>query len=586
MTPGWLAEENVADAPDVPAARTRGGVRGLLPAAAGLVTALSLAWYFTGPPWYIDQTRTPITHQEEFLLTGLQAVAKGHLPYVGVANVPYGPGTQVAAYWLMCHVTSFSIVGFRQAWALLVWAGVSAAFAVFFLAFGYARGLAVSVLSALVYPALHGVAFQPGGSFDGYFGWTNPLRYVGVIGLVLLLPAVIRRCPARRGAAAATAIGALWGLTSYLAQENLAGGAIGALAVGVLLLFSDSASWRAVRMALAALLAGFLLIWAPVLAFYAFHGQLPEFLRQYFLFPKAVASGVENTPWGGFKHAPSPYSHMFYVLPFLLAVLALLAVIRIRPLGFATKWPRERTLLVVTVLATALLCEGALLRSDTSHLTGTLLMMPALVVMTATAAPRLLGATRRAPVALAGVALTVASFLLLPHGAFAPAGVRSWAEAPFLGRQRLAAAPAFGEPDSLAGQRVGPGLDGAAQCCQGSPVPMPEFVRLMQRIHTVVGDRAAYVASFHGQYPGLVYFGADLSPAPVSSDPYSSLETAPELAAFLADFRTRVLPQTQAVLTASLKAPEARYFLRRYPDTRRIALSYAGQPYYILVRQH
>jgi hypothetical protein len=50
VTSGRLAEENVADAPDVPAARTRGDVRGLLPAAAGLVTALSLAWYFTGPP--------------------------------------------------------------------------------------------------------------------------------------------------------------------------------------------------------------------------------------------------------------------------------------------------------------------------------------------------------------------------------------------------------------------------------------------------------------------------------------------------------------------------------------------------------
>src|SRR2546421_574379 len=94
VTSGWLAEGHVADAPDVPAARTHGGVRRLLPMAAGLVTALGLAWYFTGPPWYIDETSTPISHQEEFLLTGLQAVAKGHLPYVGVANVPYGPGTQ------------------------------------------------------------------------------------------------------------------------------------------------------------------------------------------------------------------------------------------------------------------------------------------------------------------------------------------------------------------------------------------------------------------------------------------------------------------------------------------------------------
>jgi hypothetical protein len=558
----------------------------MLRVAARLVTALGLAWYFTGPPWYLGETSTPISRQEEVVLIGLQAVAKGHLPYVGVASVQYGPGTQIAVYWLMRHVTSFSVVGFREAWALLVWAGASLLLAVFFLAFGYARGLAVSVLSALVYPALHQVAFQPGGSFDGYFGWASPLRYAGVVALVLLLPAVAGRCPARPGAVAATALGALWGLTSYLAQENLAGGAAGALAVGGLLLFSDSASWPAVRTALVAVLAGFLVIWAPILVWYAADGQLAEFVRQYFLFPEAVASGANDTPWGGFSHAPSPYSHMFYALPFLLAVLALLAVARIRPLRIATQWSRERALFLVTVLATALLYEGVLLRSDASHLTGTLLMVPALVVMTASGLPRLLGAERRVTLAVAAGALTAASFLLLPRGAFTPAGVRSWAAAPFLDRQRLAALPAPAEPATLAGRRVGAGLDDASRCCQGSPVPMPEFVRLMQRIHALVGNRTAYVADFPGEYPGLVYFGADLNPAPVSSDPYSSIETEPELTAFLADFRRRVLPQTQAVLTDALGTPEAGYFLRRYPTARRVTLRFGGQPYYLLLRRN
>jgi hypothetical protein len=556
----------------------------MLPVAAGLATALGLAWYCAGPPWYLDKTSTPISHQEEVVLIGLQAVDKGHLPYVGVASVQYGPGTQVAAYWLMRHVTSFSVVGFREAWALLVWAGVTAVFAVFFLAFGYLRGLAVSVLSALVYPALHEVAFQPGGSFDGYFGWASPLRYAGVIALVLLLPAAIGRCPAWRGAAAAAAIGALWGLTSYLAQENLAGGAVGALAVGGLLLFSGSASWRAVRTALIAVVAGFLAVWAPILICYAVNGRFAEFLAQYFLFPKAVASGANDTPWGGFGHTPSPYTHLFYILPFILAVLAVLAVVEIRPLRIATRWPRERVMFLVTVLATALLYEGVLLRSDASHLTGTLLMVPALVVMTATVLPGLLAAKRRVTVVLAGAALIAASFLLLPRNAFAPASIRSWAAAPVADRQRLAALAASGTPATLAGQRVGAGLDGAARCCQEAPVPMPEYVRLMQRIHLIVGNRTAYVANFPNQYPGLVYFGADLNPAPVSSDPYSSIETEPELAAFLTDFRTRVLPQTQAVLTDSLNAPEARYFLQRYPDARQITLSFAGQPYYILLR--
>jgi hypothetical protein len=556
----------------------------MLPATAGLVTALVLAWYFVGPPWYLSQTSTPISHQEEVVLVGLQAVAKGYLPYVGTASVQYGPGTQVAAYWLMHHVTSFSVVGFREAWALFVWAGVSVLFAVFFLAFGYARGLAASLLTALVYPGLHLLAFQPGGSFDGYFGWDNPLRYVGVIALVLLLPAAVRRSPSWLGAAAGSAIGALWGLTSYLAQENLAGGAVGALAVGGLLLVSASASWRALWTALVAVLAGFALIWIPVLAFYTVHGQLVEFLRQYFLFPKAVAAGANDTPWGGFNHTPSPYSHMFYALPFILAALALLTVFKVRPVRIATEWSRERVALVTTVLATALLYEGVLLRSDASHLTGTELMVPALVIMTATVLPRLLGVQRRATLAVAGLALIVASFVLLPHAAYSPSSLRLWAEAPYLDRQHLAAAPPPSAPATLAGERVGPGLDGATLCCQESPVSMPDFVHLMEQIHTLVGDRTAYVANFHGQYPGLIYFGADLHPAPISSDPYSSIETARELRAFLADFRTRVLPQTQAVLTTTVKAPEAQSFLARYPHAHRVTLRYAGQPYYILLR--
>jgi uncharacterized membrane protein (UPF0136 family) len=598
VSAGPLADQQV-DADGDAAPRPRSRAHALLPVAAGLATAIGLAWYSVGPPWYLSQTSTPISHQEEVVLIGLQAVAKGHLPYVGVASVQYGPGTQVAAYWLMRHLTSFSVVGFREAWALLVWAGVSVLFAVFFLAFGYRRGLAVSVLSALVYPALHQVAFQPGGSFNGYFGWASPLRYVGLVALVLLLPATVRRCPSWPGAVAGAVLGALWGLTSYLAQENLAGGAIGALAVGALLLFSGSARWRAVWTALVAVGAGFLLVWAPLLVFYAVHGQFTEFLRQYFLFPQAVASGANNTPWGGFNHVPSPYTHLFYLLPFLLAGLALLAVVRFRPLGIAAQWPPERVNLLVTVLATALLYEGVLLRSDASHLTGTLLMVPALVIMTAMELPRLLGASpqvtaaelprlvgtrRRVTAALAGVALVAASFLLLPGGAFAPSSLRSWATAPYLDRHRLAAAPVAANPTTLAAQRVGPGLDHAPRCCQGAPVPMTDFIRLMQQIHATVGNRPAYVANFPNEYPGLVYFGADLNPAPVSSDPYSSIETESELQAFLADFQARVLPQTQAVLTDSLKAPEAQFFLNRYPNCQRITLRYNGQPYYVLVR--
>jgi hypothetical protein len=556
----------------------------ILTVAAGLATALALAWYFLGPPWYLSRNGSAIGQQEDIFLTGFQAIANGHLPYIGVAGVQYGPGTQFASYLLMRHVTSFSVVGFRQAWALLTWAGASVLFGVFFLAFGYVRGLAASLLSALVYPALGEIAFQSGGSFDGFWGWANPLRYVGMIALVLLLPGVVRRSPSWRGAAAGGAIGVLWGVTSYLGQENLIAGAAGALIVGALLLVTGTSSWRAVRWALGAALAGFVVIWAPILAFYAAHRDLGHFLSLYFLLARAMAQGFGNTSWQGSSHQPSPLTTMFYALPFLLAVIALLVAFQVRPVRVAAPWSQERTRLVVMLIVMILLYQGALLRSDTVDLTGTMLALPGLVVMTASALPRMLGARRRVTLTVAGAALTVASFALLPYQAFAWTSLRSAAEAPYLDRERLGAEPPPGRPATLAASRVGAGLDGAPLCCEFSSAPMTALIPLMNRIHAIVGDRTAYVADFPHALPGLVYFLADLTPAPVMADKYMTILNEPQLTAYMAYFQASVLPDTQAVLTADPATPEARYFLQRYAGARRVTLDYDGKPYYVLLR--
>lgn len=113
---------------------------------------------------------------------------------------------------------------------------------------------------------------------------------------------------------------------------------------------------------------------------------------------------------------------------------------------------------------------------------------------------------------------------------------------------------------------------------------MTKLVALMNRIHAIVGDRTAYVADSPSGYPGLVYFVADLTPAPVMADKYMTILNEPQLNAYMAYFKTTVLPQTQAVLTAHLGTPEARYLLQRYSGARRITLRYDGKPYYMLLR--
>jgi len=584
-----------AEPPAASGGPARAAWRGLarrpaLRAAAGVLTSLAIAWYLYGPPWYLGRPGAAgIGLQEDVFLSGLQAIYRGAIPYIGPASVQYGPGAQLLSYLYMRHMGGFSVIGFRESWATFQLAGATILFVVFFLAFGYLRGLMATLLSALIYPALPSMGFQPGGSYDGLFGWSDPLRYVGAIALILLLPAVIRRCPTWRGLASAAGLGLLLGATSYLAQENLIGGVVGALAVSALLLLTGTSSVRPVATALLAALAGFLVVWVPVLVYYAARGVLARFLQLYFLVPQAVAGGYSNTPYGGHKAtaaaqaAQARWETFFYVLPFLLAAAALLVVVRFRPFRVAWEWSRERIALAAIVITTILLYQGALLRSDPAHLYGTMLATPGLVIMAATVLPRLLGAWRPVTLAVAGVAVA-ASFLLLPWGTVSSASPASLAAAPYLDRQRLAAEPAPVAPTTTAGGRVGAWLAAIPLCCQGDSVPVPSLIAFMDYLHAIIGSRTTYVVSFPAAYPGLVYFVADLTPAPVPIDVHTMVMNMPQYVAYLADFQSSVLPKTGALVTPSLDAAEARYFLDRYPGAREILLSYGDQLLYVLIR--
>jgi hypothetical protein len=232
---------------------------------------------------------------------------------------------------------------------------------------------------------------------------------------------------------------------------------------------------------------------------------------------------------------------------------------------------------------TILLYEGAMLRADATDLTATLLAVPAFVVAAATILPRLLGGQRRATLVGAGLVLAAASFALLPYAAYSWSGVHSAAEAPFVDRQHLADSPQARPPASLAASRIGPGLADAPNCCQSGQQTMKSFIATMNRLHTLIGNRTAYVVAIPDGYPGLIYFVADLRPAPVQYDQYTTILNVAQLRSYMAYFRTYVVARTQALVTVNLDAPEARYFLQRYPRAQKINLGLDGQPFYVLL---
>jgi hypothetical protein len=570
---------------------------GFLRVTAGLLTALALAYYFYGPPWYLNRTSGSLSlgYQEDLYLGGLQAISKGAVPYIGAAAIQYGPGSQWFSYEFMRHFATFSVVGFRESWAMFEWVGASVLFVVFFLALGYFRGLIATLMAALIYPALHLMEFAPGGAYTGYYGWANPLRYVGAMSLLLLLPAAIRRAPAWRGLLGAFVLGLLWGLLSYVAQENLLAGAVGAIVLVALLVFSGSASVRSALSSLLAVLVGFAVAWLPVIVFYAGKGLLGRFLYLYYMDPAAVAEGYSNTPYGwpapGRRPAPvqvaasAPWSHLFHILPFVLAVLALLAVLQFRPFRVVMDWSKDRITLVACLVTAILLYQGAMLRSDGDHLAGTELFVPLLVIAVATILPRQLGGRRLATLATAGVALFAASFLLLPFSAYKLSSIGGQAEAPYLDGQQLAAEKVPVTPPTVAAERVGAGLWKRSSCCQSyhRTESMSGFIKLMNELHTLVGNRVTYVDSVTDGYPGIVYFAADLRPAPVPLDLRTMVFTEKANAVYKATFRRSVLPKVQAIVTNDLLAPEVREFRLYYKHWEPIRLPTFGPRYWLLL---
>ena len=500
--------------------------------ALGVASAVALAYYFYGPPWYLDRYTGGIDYHEDIHFGGLQAISEGLVPYIGPAAIQYGPGAQLLSYLYMHHIGTFSVLGARESWALFHWLGATIFFAAVFLGLGYVRGLVASLAAALIYPTLQLFGFEPGGTWAGFFGWANILRSAGAFALLLLL--------------------------------------------------SRTSSALAVGTALLTVLAGFTIVWLPALGYYAVAGVLDRFVWLYFFVPLSVANGYSNTAF--YEGPASPWGPMFYMFPFVLAALALLSVLRFRPFGIAIEWSRARTQLVTTLVTTIALYSGALLRSDTPHLIGTMLPVPAFLIVVATTLPWVVGARRRATLAVAGAVLVAVASVLVPPSAFELSGVKARLEAPYLDRQRLAEEPRPVTPATAAGMRVGVGLSDAPICCMQSTASMPTFVLLMDRIHAIVGDRVTYVVDFPDAYPGLVYFVADLDPAPIPLEKFTMILTQPQRLTFLADFEERVLPQTEALLTSSLSANETQSFLMRYKDARQITLSYRGEPYYVMLR--
>ena len=554
-----------------------------------VIVGIAIATYFYGPPWGQRPIGGPVGYHETVHFTGLQAIQHGQLPYIGSASDQYGPASQLFIFSWMKLIGGFDLSGFREAFAAQHW--LAAAFVcVVVLLFLPRRAAILSIaLAILVFPTFQLFGFDArniqaaglpgvGSGYSGFFGWANVGRYSGVLLLGLGLPSLF--LTARRKRLQFGALGVVWGLTCLAAQESLLGGLFVAAAVVTALLLSGYVQRRDLRTPLLAFGAGAAIVGLPVLLVYLGHGELGEFLRNYFLAPVAVSNGWSNTTWwqGG------PWHKTYLLLPVFTLLCGLIAVCQLRPLRIARPWCRERAILFGCFAAAAVAQAGAFLRSDMPHLFNVMVITPILVGTTAALGGQLLGVRSRASRSLVGAAVLAIGLALLP-----------WSSSLPLAKDRLTAPLSVRAADldqagdatalpGVAGRRLGSGYSGLPECCDPPNVSVDEFVRFANQLRMAIGDRTTYVSTSVPDYqPGLWYFMADLRPFDLPLEPTSLAFDQEKVAAnlrALAD-RGRAL---DAVVTADPTTEDSRIAIERLgPNPTITHLTYADVPVQVLV---
>jgi hypothetical protein len=547
-----------------------------------------VTWYFAGPPWHLDRHHRSLDWHEQAHLGSLQAIAKGYLPFIGPASTQYGPGAQVMMYGVMRAVGQFDLPAFRTSWAVFQALGlfIVAGLAYFWIGL---LGVVAVVPLALAYSPLVFYATLPDGTFGGYYGWANPLRYAGTLVTVPALAALVSddRFTVSRVSWRAIGLGVVWAFSAWVAQENLTTTvAAGGLLLLVLWSTRTSTGPRILRV-LRDVAVGVTCVAALVLGYYAWHGALGAFTYNYFLVPRAVAAGYSNIWWAD---TLSPNRRTYYfAIPFLLGlavcVIWRVPAMTVQPLDF-----RRRRLLAFVCVQLACI-QTALLRSDSEHLIGTLAALPFVLVLGLVDLPLFMARTwpRRAIVAT--------GFLLAVWAVFPAITMVHWNQLLMTPIAKLAprndAVPLPMKYGSRVGfKRATRWLADEPTLAVGSGLSMHEFLDFASDLHDLVGARKTYVASVSGGctmtvrrdcvWAGAMLFMADLTPASYPLD--RDTMTFNEALRRIASEHIRDHPREyDCVIVSSLEASEARAFMSGHPDAAVVRRRLGRHPVYVLM---
>ena len=544
---------------------------------AGLVVVVSLAWLVAGPPWNVARHHRAIDFHEQVHLGPLQAISKGHLPFVGPASTQYGPGSQVLTYLFMTRVSDFTVVGFREA----------------NLAIHFATTLAVGLLAwwlidtgsaALI--LMLGVAYSPisffgpqvDGTFQGAYGWGNGFRYLGALLVVPALGLVASRAGGFRPGWRVVALGMVWGTFAWASQENLTSTLTSGGLVMLVLGFTRTAPWLTLAGVSTGVIAGFAAVWLPILGYYAAHGAAGAFVANYFRVAGAVAMGFSNSWWSEPTTSPGYVIFRFTPLVFIsVGVMTLWHLPTLRLRGPLTAG-QVRLFAFVAVLAASYLT--ALYRSDSPHLRNTMIALPFILMLGFRDLP---GWSARSWAGRLGLRVAVAAAAISVYP-LTPVLTDLYAAVikPSLVRFQVDVAPGPADADERVPFRRATALLSDEPVVAAGSVPMRQFLNEMAEIKQLVGDRRTYLAGMGSVYTGLVYFIGDLTPAHYLLERETMTINSLLSQEVLSDLRRRIR-DVECVIVREMEMDEAKMFLEAHPGATVAERPLAGAPVFVLL---
>jgi hypothetical protein len=332
------------------------------------------------------------------------------------------------------------------------------------------------------------------------------------------------------------------------------------------------------------------IFWSPILLYYWHHGHLVEYIQNIFMVGSQVLAGLSNIPTSGSIWSFPERRVLFYGFTPFVMLVGCSTLYKNLELRRPLNWNQVLLLSFLCVSITNFL--GSLTRTDITHLLNVSIGLPLLLAYSIKVVPSFVPEKKSLRVSVVA-ALTIFTFFISFYQ-YDTGWLISRIRNPL--KKYGDFEQAMEVPPHLAGKSFAKtGYDVLPREAALEPAisirddqtfkEMDDYFVLFEEIGSRLEGKTVYVHSIPGAAPGLAYFFADLTPAPIFLDPYTMVFSSDVQTRFLEHYET-IVGEIHCVVSEArdISTPELELFLRANPEAEIEQMSFRGIPIHIVCR--